>query len=114
MKAVLKDELVIDRPIIFLCGPYYDGKNEHDRRALLREYFLKSLGGKVLPLIIDDFLSTENLKGFHLKLPLLEEILARISRKTIIFLDTISAASEMGLFMNHAFKNKSLILLPKC
>lgn len=113
MKAILKDELVIDRPIVFLCGPYYDGKNDSDRRALLRKYLLEDLGGNVLPLIIDDFLSTENLKGFQLKLPLLEEILARISRKTLIFLDTISAASEMGLFMNHAFKNKSLVLLPK-
>lgn len=113
MKAILKEKLSIDRPIVFLCGPYYDGKNEHDRRALLRKYFINDLDGKVLPLIIDDFLSDDNLKGFHLELPLLEEILARISRKTFIFLDTISAASEMGLFLNHAFKNKSVVLLPK-
>lgn len=113
MKAILKKELIVDRPIVFLCGPYYNGSNPHDRRALLRQYFWNELGGKVLPLIIDDFLSKENLEGFHLKLSLLEEILAGISRKTLIFLDTISAASEMGLFLNHAFKNKSIILLPK-
>lgn len=113
MRAILKEELRIDRPIMFLCGPYYDGKNSHDRRALLRSYVRKELRGKALPLIIDDFLSEDNLKGFKLKLPLLEEILARISRKTFIFLDTISAASEMGLFLSHAFRNKSVILLPK-
>ena len=112
MRVVLKKELTIDRPIVFLCGPYYNGNNLHDRRALLRNYFRKDLGGKSLPLIIDDFLSEENLKGFNLELPLLEEILARISRKTLIFLDTISAASEMGLFLNHAFKNKNVVFLP--
>lgn len=113
MKVLLKDSLKIDRPIVFLCGPKFDKNNPHDRRGILREGIIDSSEERVLPLIIDDFLSEKNLKGFKLQLPLLEEILARISRKTFVMLDSMSTAAEMGLFLNHAFENKCVVLLPK-
>lgn len=92
--------MLIKRPIIFLCGPYFKKGNKSDRRYLLRKCFRKHYRDGVLPLIIDDFLTEDNIKDSNVNIQLLEEIFAAISCKTYIFLDTLSAASELGLFMN--------------
>lgn len=113
MGYILRDEVLIKRPIIFLCGPYFKKGNKSDRRYLLRKCFRKHYGDSVLPLIIDDFLTEDNIKDPHINIQLLEEIFAIISYKTYIFLDTLSAASELGLFMNHAFANNVVAYVPK-
>lgn len=113
MGYVLRDEVLIKRPIIFLCGPYFKRGNKSDRRYLLRKCFKELYGDGVLPLIIDDFLTEDNIKDSNINIQLLEEIFATISYKTYIFLDTLSAASELGLFMNHAFANSVVAYIPK-
>lgn len=113
MGYVLRDEVLVKRPIIFLCGPYFHKGNKSDRRYLLRKCFREHYGDGVLPLIIDDFLTEDNIKDSNINIQLLEEIFAAISYKTYIFLDTLSAASELGLFMNHAFKNNVVAYIPK-
>ena len=62
MKAILKEKLTIDRPIVFLCGPYYDGKNDHDRRALVRSYIRICL---MLRRKMDGFDKTPHGKNLH-------------------------------------------------
>ena len=37
MGYILRDEVLIKRPIIFLCGPYFKKGNKSDRRYLLRK-----------------------------------------------------------------------------
>ncbi len=113
MGYILRDKIAIRRPIVFLCGPYYQKSNKADRRNIMRKCFKDNFGDSVLPLIIDDFLTEENIKDPTVNIQLLEEIFAAISYKTYIFLDTLSAASELGLFMNHAFKNKVVAYIPK-
>lgn len=113
MEYILRDKITINRPIVFLCGPYYDEKNKSDRRKILRNIFTDIYGYDVLPLIIDNFLTKENIKDEKINIQLLEEIFAAISHKTYIFLDTLSAASELGLFMNHSLKNEVVAYIPK-
>lgn len=113
MGYILRNKIVIKRPIVFLCGPYYQKANKSDRRNIMRMCFKDNFGDSVLPLIIDDFLTEENIKDPTVNIQLLEEIFAAISYKTYIFLDTLSAASELGLFMNHAFENKVVAYIPK-
>ena len=63
MGYILRDEVLIKRPIIFLCGPYFKKGNKSDRRYLLRKCFRKHYRDGVLPLIIDDFLTEDNIKS---------------------------------------------------
>lgn len=113
MKYILRDKVTINRAIVFLCGPYYQKDNKSDRRNIMRRYFKEYYGNSVLPLIIDDFLTETNINDPIINIQLLEEIFAAISYKTYIFLDTLSAASELGLFMNHAFVNQVVAYIPK-
>lgn len=113
MGYILRDQITITRPIVFLCGPYFDKNNVGDRRYILRKFFSEKYKKSVLPLVIDDFLTTDNIKDPNVNIQLLEEIFATISYKTYIFLDTLSSAAELGLFMNHAFSNKIVAYIPK-
>jgi hypothetical protein len=113
MEYTIADKIIIKRPIVFLCGPYYKKDNPNDRRNILRKTFEKYYDKDILPLIIDDFLTKENLKDENINIQLLEELFAAISYKTYIFLDTMSAASELGLFMNHAYANHVTAYIPK-
>lgn len=111
MKFTLNKKIIIDRTTIFLCGPYFTGKSD-DRRKILQMLLHGDYQENVLPLIIDDFLSDENLNP-KMNVQLLEEIFAAFSFRTYIFLDTISAASELGLFGNNTFSHGIKVFLPK-
>ncbi|MHB8127589.1 MAG: reverse transcriptase domain-containing protein [Mobilitalea sp.] len=113
MSYMLNDNILIKRPIIFLCGPYYNENNKSDRRRIFKEYFLHEYKDKCLPLIIDDFLTKKNIADETISIQLLEEIFAGISYKTYVFLDTMSAAVELGLFSNSAFNNSLYVMLPQ-
>lgn len=65
-----------------------------------------------LPLIIDDFLTKDNIGDESVSIQLLEEIFAGISCKTYIFLDTMSSAVELGLFTNSAYNNSICVMMP--
>ena len=39
MGYILRDQITITRPIVFLCGPYFDKNNVGDRRYILRKFF---------------------------------------------------------------------------
>lgn len=109
---ILKENIKIGRPIIFLCGPYYNPNDKSDRRKILKEYIHKKYKN-ILTLIIDDFLTIENIKDKEINIQLMEEIFASISSKTYIFLDTNSTSAELGLFANNSFCNSIKIYLPR-
>ena len=111
---ILSQKFKINRPIVFLCGPKYDANDATDRRNILREKIYniyRSKSKNVIPLIVDDFLRLDNDKGISIQL--MEEICAAISVQTHIFLDTMSTASELGIFANSAYNNKLYVYIPK-
>lgn len=112
-KYTLKTNISISKPIVFLCGPYIAKNEDEDRRIIMQRRLLDICDKKVLPLIIDKFLTKENL-SFDVNIELLEEIFASISDRTHVFLDTMATATESGLFMNHMMKlkNKLSIYVP--
>lgn len=114
----------IHRPLVFLCGPKYDGSNPNDRRKVLFDYIrqireVTLINGKrvvfsPIPVIVDEIFGDDTaIKRTDLKLVLLEEIVAAISYKTYIFLDSLSTSFEYGLFDNSINKNNSVIFLEK-
>ena len=109
----LKEKIIIERPIVFLCGPFYDKTDERDRRNILKKAILEKNGNQILPLTIDDHLTVENINDPEISLQLMEEICADISVKTYIFMDTLSSAAELGMFASSAFGNKIQVLMPK-
>lgn len=111
-KYKLLEKITIKRPIVFLCGPYYNKKLNDDRRKILKEYLINKKP-LCLPLIIDDFMSEDKIKDSTINVQLMEEIFAAVSYRTYIFLDTISTAAELGIFANSAFSNSLKIYLPK-
>ena len=52
MAYILKDKIKIDKPIIFLCGPYYNGADKSDRRKILKDFFLEKFPKKCMLLVI--------------------------------------------------------------
>lgn len=113
MEYTLLEKIKINRPILFLCGPYYIKSNKGDRRLILQNYIYDKYNNKFLPLVIDDFLTEKNLNDSNIDLQLMEEICAAVSAQTYIFLDTISSAAELGIFANSAYFNKIKVFIPK-
>lgn len=107
------EKLSVSRPLVFLCGPYYDPKNPKDRRLILRNWIDKNWtergaptsGDKIhaYPIVIDDLLNVSTIASRGLKVNLVEEILSRCAYRTYIFLDTMSTSYEFGEFTNYAF-----------
>lgn len=112
MNYILIEKIKIERPVIFLCGPYYNRKNPSDRRLILQTYIKDRFNNKFLPLVIDDFLIDKNIKDSNISIQLMEEICAAISVRTYIFLDTMSSATELGIFANSSFSNKITAFIP--
>lgn len=106
----------IERPLFFLCGPYFTGKNT-DRRKIVLEY-INALNSNIddnyqpIPFIVDPLFSETVIKERNLNLSLVEEIIANISMKTYIFLDTFSTAMEFGLFLNNSSNNQIEAFIP--
>lgn len=113
MEYTLLENIKITRPILFLCGPYYNKNNKSDRRLILQEKIYEIHKNKFLPLVIDDFLTEKNIKDDTIDIQLMEEICAAVSAQTYIFLDTMSSAAELGIFANSAFFNKIKVYIPK-
>lgn len=109
-KLRISDIMTISRPIVFLCGPYYVERIP-DRRFILFKYLKENLK-ETFPLIIDKILDPQNISGRGLEVQLLEEIFAQIASETLIFLDTLSAATELGLFVNNSSSNKITVFEP--
>ena len=112
MISYFKKAMVVNHPITFLCGPFYSKNDKSDRRNILLNFFDNKFNRRIISLIIDDFVIADNIKDSSINIQLLEEIFASISSKTYIFLDTMSAASELGLFANHSNSNKINVMLP--
>lgn len=123
----------VNRPLFFLCGPHVLNENDFsselkekipaeiqkahdaDRRLLIRNTILS---GKVssknyqpLPIIADFLFDDPNLLKSGLSLSLIEEIVASISFKTYLFLDTTSVCYELGFFSNHMAHDDLTIFL---
>lgn len=110
---ILLDKIKIERPIVFLCGPYYNKADEGDRRKILKKAIKDQYSSVILPLIIDDFLTEKNIDDDTISIQLMEEICAAVSLKTYIFLDTLSSAAELGIFANSTSMNKIQVYIPK-
>ena len=48
MAYILKDKIKIEKPIIFLCGPYYNDADKSDRRKILQDFFLRKFPNSCL------------------------------------------------------------------
>ena len=94
----LKTSINISKPIVFLCGPYISKNKREDRRIILQQKLLDICDKKVLPLIIDEFLTKENL-NFDVNIELLEEIFATISDKT--HADDIMLSTRLDSFSSN-------------
>lgn len=109
----------ISRPLLFLCGPAIPKKADErkkDRRVILSKAIFNFGDGQFnpLPLVVDDLFSDEPdgyISKFNLNIGLLEEIVANLSYRTYIFLDTMSTSYELGLFSNSKQRNNVVMLL---
>ncbi len=116
MEYILTGKIRFERPIVFLCGPVYEKNSAKDRRNVLRQGMHKICSDKkkeVLPLIVDDFLTEENFDYQTFSMQLMEELCATIANETYIFLDSLSSATELGIFSSSAYSNKIRVLIPK-
>ncbi len=109
----LLENIIIERPLLFLCGPYYKKTDGKDRRKILSSFILSESKNNCLPLIIDHFLTEDNIKDPSVSIKLMEEICAAVSYRTYIFLDTLSSAAELGIFSSSAYMNKIFVFIPK-
>lgn len=106
------------RPLVFLCGPFYTG-NKSDRREILKRYISQNWKRKsnddsdyihAFPIIVDNLFKPDVLSSEwpDIKINTLEEIVANISYKTYIFLDTMSTSYELGQFTNFAYDKENV------
>lgn len=117
---VIIQRIKIDRPPVFLCGPFTSEDKVEDRRNILKEYiitqFAEKKHGRITfqpkPIIVDEIFAGDTLKERLLNLSLLEELVASLSFKTYIFLDTISTSMELGLFSHNSTDNQINVLIP--
>lgn len=112
MISYFEENMKFASPIVFLCGPYYNESDDGERRTILLDFFDDKFNRRIIPLIIDDFVTPSNIKDDSINVKLLEEIFASISSKTYMFLDTLSAASELGLFASDSTSNKIYVMMP--
>lgn len=112
MEYIIDTKLFPQRKLFFLCGPYFHEKDPEDRRVILGNAIRSHGANSVIPLIIDDFFNEGVEKRFDIDLRIFEEICAGISDYTYIFLDTLSSATELGLFSNSNCKNGVRVLIP--
>lgn len=111
MQYLVKEKIKIDRPLVFLCGPYYEEK-PYDRRKIMKDFFINDHDIHALPVVVDNFLSKEKINDNTINIPLMEEICAAVSAKTYIFLDTFSAVAELGMFSTSTYSNKICVIMP--
>lgn len=111
MEYILKNKLNKIKPLVFLCGPYYEEK-PHDRRKILKDFLVNDFSNEVIPVIVDIFLSKDKINDETIKIPLMEEICAAVSSKTYIFLDTFSAVAELGIFSSASYSNNICVIIP--
>lgn len=118
----LANYIINTRPLVFLCGPYFDENDKKDRRNILRKYFSnfeikvsysnKYFDIKPFALIVDNLFDNEILSN-QMNVTLIEEIISACAYKNYVFVDTMSTALELGLFSNSYAANKTTALLPK-
>jgi hypothetical protein len=123
------------RPLFFLCGPAIPNKDsfigrdgsfdkkaylkaqKKDRRMIIRESIIeekdRSLGFYPMPIIVDSIFKKGFIESNQLSLSLMEEIVASVSYKTYLFLDTMSTSYELGFFSNHAPRDDVSVFLAK-
>ncbi|MGB4658281.1 MAG: reverse transcriptase domain-containing protein [Mobilitalea sp.] len=117
----IPDELINIRPLVFLCGPFFDETDKKDRRTILRKYLRdyekqviykeKKYIIKPFALVVDNLFSNDDLEERE-NVTLIEEIIATCAFKNYIFVDTMSTALELGLFSNSYAQNKTTAFLP--
>lgn len=114
----MEKKFVIDRPLVFLCGPLYNPKDKYDRRNILFDEICSLSHTKkdlvffqIIPVIVDTLFDQDFVSKNSLSYKFLEEIIANISFRTYIFLDTLSTSYELGLFDNSITNLKPISLV---
>jgi DNA-binding MarR family transcriptional regulator len=121
MQRKISETIIAERPLVFLCGPFFDYEDRNDRRTILRisisktdiivKFSNKKYDIKPFALIIDQLLNDPNIQK-NCNTSLIEEIVASCAYKNYIFLDTMSTALELGLFTNSHASNNAVAMIP--
>lgn len=111
-KYLIKDEILISRPLVFLCGSYFNPESKEDKRYLTLKYLESISNGRVYPLIIDTFLDYDALEDNLFSIEKYEELIANISVLNLIYLESFSSASELGLFTSNTSTTKNIVFYP--
>lgn len=104
---------MVDRPLVFLCGPHEDPAQSRREKTLRFINAIKLDDARLVPIIVDDLFEKNFVENNELDLSLLEEIVSVVSYKTYIFLDSMSTSYELGLFTNHFANNQVTVFLEK-
>lgn len=107
------------RPLVFLCGSFFDENDNKDRRNILRKYIsaqkIEIVSKKYIvepfSIIIDNIFTEDELEKYNITL--IEEIISACAYKNYVFVDTLSTALELGLFSNSYSNNRVTAMLPK-
>ncbi len=117
-------KISIYRPLVFLCGPAIDKDHKaDDRRSIVSKYLFNKIQNisvdkseipfYMIPVIVDDVLDETFMADHCLEYKKVEEIIALISQRTYVFLDSLSTSYELGLFDSTLSKNKTVVFLEK-
>lgn len=108
---IFKSEIRVPRSILFLCGSFF-AENKSDKRYILRSFIESTFKNDTYPLIVDNFLSEDNIETNDFSIKQYEELVANVSFLNFIFLESFSSASELGLFSNSSSSTKNIVFYP--
>ncbi len=111
-KYIIKKTVEISKPLVFLCGSYYNSDNKEDKRGITCDYLKYRSSGKLYPLIVDNFLDLDAIESVDFSIEKYEELISNISVLNIIYLESFSSASELGLFTSNTSTTKNLVFYP--
>lgn len=108
---IIKNKPTIQKYVVFLCGAYFRDRDSDKRKILIN--FINSISkGTVIPIIVDEFLSGENIETDTFSIEQYEELISSVSFANFIFLESFSSASELGLFTHSTSTNKNYVFYP--
>ena len=110
-KYIIKNNPIVQKYIVFLCGSYFRDK-PYDKRKILINYINQISDNRISPIIVDEFLSIDDIETENFTIEQYEELVANVSFANFIFLESFSSASELGLFTHSSSINKNIVFYP--
>lgn len=110
MIKILNDFIDLKKSFVFLCGSAY--KNDAtDKRYIIKKHISENT--VFYPVIIDNAFNPDGFTDDFLDVALLEEIVAKIAKSTIVLVESFSSSVELGLFASSGKNNQILIITPQ-